>query len=98
MAAGRRDVLDALGWTPEQAEAFLARWQTLRQLAGSEDPRQRGEFERTLRSLGLRPDGVRSSREPARDVKGGAAEGRRGRPPASYRDQFKAYQQGTGGP
>jgi hypothetical protein len=98
MAAGRRDVLDALGWTPEQAEAFLARWQTLRQLAGSEDPRQRGEFERTLRSLGLRPDGVRSSRESARDVKGGAAEGRRGRPPASYRDQFKAYQQGTGGP
>jgi hypothetical protein len=31
------------------------------------------------------------------DVKGGQAEGRRSRPPGSYRDQLKAYLQGTGG-
>jgi hypothetical protein len=97
VASGRRDLLDALGWTPEQAEAFLARWEAMRQLAGSDDPRQRREFEQTLRSLGLRPDGVRSSRDVPRDVQGGAVEGRRGRPPASYRDQFKAYLQGTTG-
>jgi hypothetical protein len=90
-------VLDSLGWTPEQARGFLDRWEAMKRMAGSPDPRQRGEFEQTLRSLGLRPDGVRSSREVPTDVKGGQAEGRRSRPPAGYRDQLKAYLQGTGG-
>jgi hypothetical protein len=97
LAAGRRDVLDALGWTPEQARAFLDRWQALRRMAGSSDPRERGAYERTLRSLGLRPDGVRSSRDVPADAPGGQAEGRRSRPPASYREQFRAYLQGTAG-
>ena len=97
LASGRNDVLDELGWTPEQARAFLARWEALRRMAGSPDRRKRGEFERTLRSLGLRPDGVRSSREVPTDVKGGQAEGRRSRVPTGYREQLKAYLQGTSG-
>jgi hypothetical protein len=97
VAAGRTDVLDRLGWTPEQARAFLERWQEMRRLADSPDPRQRGEFERTLRSLGLRPEGVRSSRDAPSDTKGGQAEGRRSRPPSSYREQFEAYLRGTAG-
>jgi hypothetical protein len=95
--AGRTDVLDSLGWTPEQARAFLDRWQAMKRMAGSADPRQRSEFETTLRSLGLRPAGVRSSRDVPADVKGGQAEGRRSRPPVGYREQLKAYLQGTGG-
>ena len=69
----------------------------MQRMAGSADPRQKTEFDKTLRSLGLRPDGVRSSRDVPTDVKGGQAEGRRSRPPAGYRDQLKAYLQGTGG-
>jgi len=97
VAAGRTDVLDSLGWTPEQARAFLNRWEAMKRMAGSPDVRQRGEFEKTLRSLGLRPGGVRSSRDVPTDVKGGQAEGRRSRPPSGYREQLKAYLQGTGG-
>ena len=97
IAAGRTDVLEQLGWTPEQARTFLERWQAMRRQADSGDPRQRGEFERVLRSLGLRPDGVRSNRDVPADVKGGQAEGRRSRPPGGYREQLKAYLQGTGG-
>jgi hypothetical protein len=97
VANGRTEVLDALGWTPAQARAFLDRWEAMRRQAGSADDRQRGEFERAVRSLGLRPAGVRSSRDVPADVKGGQAQGRRSRPPASYREQFKAYLQGTGG-
>jgi hypothetical protein len=97
LSDGRSDVLDALGWTPEQAQAFLDRWHTLRQMSTSDDPRQRGEFEQTLRSLGLRPGGVKTSRDVPADAKGGQAEGRRGRPPASYREQFQAFLRGTGG-
>jgi hypothetical protein len=29
------------------------------------------------------------------DTKGGQAEGRRSRPPSDYREQFKAFMQGT---
>jgi hypothetical protein len=97
LANGRTDVLDSLGWTPEQARAFLDRWEAMKRMAGSPDPRRRGEFEKTLRSLGLRPGGVRNSRDVPADVKGGQAEGRRSRPPAGYREQLKAYLQGTGG-
>ena len=92
---GKRDVLDALGWTPEQARAFLDRWEAMRQQADTGDATAKGRFERTLQSLGLRPDGVRSSRDVPADAKGGQAEGRRSRPPADYRDQFRAFLQGT---
>lgn len=97
LEAGRTDVLDDLGWTPEQARAFLDRWQQMRRSADSPDPRQRGDFERAVRSLGLRPSGVQSSRDVPADAKGGQAEGRRSRPPASYREQFEAYLRGTNG-
>jgi hypothetical protein len=95
---GRTDMLDELGWTPEQARAFLARWQAMQRLAGSADPAERAEYERAVRSLGLRPEGVRSSRDVPADVKGGQAEGRRSRPPSDYREQFKAFMQGTSSP
>jgi hypothetical protein len=94
---GRTDVLDELGWTPDQARAFIDRWQAMRRLAESDDPVQRGEFERAMRSLGLRPDGVRSGRDVPADRKGGQAEGRRSRPPPAYREQVEAYLRGTGG-
>lgn len=95
--SGKSDVLERLGWTREQARAFLDRWEKMRRMAESDDPVQRGEFERAVRSLGLRPDGVRSSRDVPSDVRGGQAEGRRSRPPSEYREQFKAYTQGTAG-
>jgi hypothetical protein len=95
--SGSSDVLDRLGWTREQARAFLERWETMRRLSESDDPVRRGEFERAVRSLGLRPDGVKSSRDVPSDVRGGQSEGRRSRPPSEYREQFKAYTQGTAG-
>ena len=95
--SGDTAVLDRLGWTADEARAFLDRWQKMRQFAASADPVERGEFERAVRSLGLRPDGVKSSRDVPSDARGGQAEGRRSRPPADYQEQFKAYTQGTSG-
>lgn len=95
---GRDDVLHDLGWTREQASAFLNRWEAMQRMAQSEDPGQRGEFDRAVRSLGLRPEGVRRSGDVPTDVRGGQAEGRRTRPPNDYREQFKAFMQGTSVP
>ena len=94
---GRTDLLDELGWTRDQARAFLQRWEAMRSLEKSNDPVKRSEFDRAVRSLGLRAEGARSSRDVPADVKGGQAEGRRSRPPSEYREQFKAYTQGTTG-
>ncbi|RLS45462.1 MAG: hypothetical protein DWH83_00425 [Planctomycetota bacterium] len=93
--SGDGGVLDDLGWSPQQARDFLARWEAMRRMARSGDQRQRGEFEQAVRSLGLRPAGVGTSREVPADVKGGQAEGRRSRPPSDYREQFKAFLQGA---
>ena len=95
--AGRSGILDELGWTRDQARAFLKRWEAMQAMARSDDPVKRGDVERAVRSLGLRPDGARGSRDVPSDVKGGQAEGRRTRPPSEYREQFKAYTQGTTG-
>jgi hypothetical protein len=95
--AGRPEVLDDLGWTPEQARSFLDRWEQMKRMADSDKPGERAEFERALQSLGLRPNGVQSSRALPTDVKGGQAEGRRSRPPSDYREQFKAFLRGTSG-
>jgi len=95
--SGRTDVLDELGWTRDQARAFLDRWESMRRQSESPDLQKRGEFERVLRSLGLRPAGVQSSRDVPADAKGGQAEGRRSRPPSDYRERFKAFLQGTSG-
>ena len=93
--SGDTTVLDELGWTPQQARDFLARWEAMQRMARNGDARQRGEFEQAVRSLGLRPGGVRSNRDVPSDVKGGQAEGRRSRPPTDYREQFKAFMQGA---
>jgi hypothetical protein len=95
--SGQTDVLDELGWTRDQARAFLERWEAMRRQAESPDLQKRGDFERVLRSLGLRPSGVQNSRDVPADAKGGQAEGRRSRPPSDYRERFKAFLQGTSG-
>ncbi|MGI9176771.1 MAG: hypothetical protein ACR2IT_02820 [Pirellulales bacterium] len=94
--SGDTAILDELGWTPQQARDFLTRWEAMRRMARSSDERQRADFEQAIKSLGLRPGGVRSSRDVPTDVKGGQAEGRRSRPPSDYREQFKAFMQGAG--
>ncbi|MFM7249476.1 MAG: hypothetical protein ACKO5R_06235 [Planctomycetaceae bacterium] len=69
----------------------------MKALGAGGDASKRGTFDKALRSLGLRGDGVRSRRDVPSDVKGGQAEGRRTRPPSEYLEQFKAYTQGTAG-
>jgi len=95
VTSGDTEVLDELGWTPDDARAFLARWERMRQAAKDGDPRAQGEFDRAVQSLGMRPTRVQSSRDVPADVKGGQAEGRRSRPPSDYREQFRAFMQGA---
>lgn len=93
--SGDDEVLDELGWSREQAEAFLNRWEAMRRAATTGEVAGQQEFEQTLRSLGLRPEGVESSRQVPTDQRGPQAESRRTKPPLDYRERFKAYLKGT---
>lgn len=93
--SGDEAMLNELGWSREQAEAFLARWQAMQQAAARGADEQR-EYDTALQSLGLRPAGVRTSRRRAADRTGTQLESRRTQPPLEYRERFKAFQKGTG--
>ena len=97
MRSGDDAVLEELGWTREQAEAFLNRWESMKREAETGTADKQQAFDRTLRSLGLRPEGVRSSRQVPTDQRGPQTEGRRTKPPLDYRERFRAFLKGTGG-
>ena len=87
-------MLDELGWDHEQAKAFLDRWNAMQQAAAN-DVLRKEDYEQTLRSLGLRPDRVMSSRQIEQDSKGVQVENRRTQPPYEYRERFKAFLKGV---
>jgi len=101
LADGRDDseLLKQLGWTREEADAFVQRWETMRgqaQTSGPKGDAARRELDETLRSLGLRPRGsaIRAGGK-ADDRAAGLQESRRTTPPPEYSEAFKAYTQGT---
>ena len=89
------DMLRELGWTRKQAEAFLRRWENMQKASVSGSQGQQQAYEQTLRSLGLRTDRVRSSRNNVDDKKGVEVESRRTQPPYEYRERFKAFLKGA---
>ncbi len=93
----RRDpeLLDELGWTPEQLAEFTRRWRQLKQDAERNDPvgvSARRELDDVLRSLGLSPTPDRTLRsgQTRDDIQSGNT-GRRSRPPSKYRDRYDRF-------
>lgn len=89
------ELLKELGWTPEEMQQFLARWQRLKR--GAADDSGRRELDESLRSLGLRsPDSKLRQRRVQSDEQRGLSEsGDRSQPPAAYRDLFDAFRKGA---
>ncbi len=90
------ELLDRLGWTPQEAAEFLKRWQQMQREAGA--PGAAGEqsrqlWEDQLRGLGLRPHATRLRRAATTKDAGGNLRERGGQtaPPAEYRDQYRAF-------
>ena len=89
------EILKELGWTREQAEAFLRRWENMAEAADNGDQQEQQVFEQTLRSLGLRSGRVMSSRQIEQDSKGVQVENRRTQPPYEYRERITAFLKGV---
>jgi len=94
--APNRELLQDLGWTPEELKSFLQRWQQLKQSA-AEDAAGARELDASLRSLGLQPqrDRRRQGREQNDEQRGLRDAGAASTPPAAYQDLFDAFKKGT---
>jgi hypothetical protein len=93
-----QELLDRLGWSREDLEEFVKRWESMR--AGAQAPDEQAtsakrELDETLRSLGLRPRATTLKSRGVDDRAQGYQESHRTTPPAEYSESFKAYTQGT---
>jgi hypothetical protein len=93
------ELLNRLGWTRNDLEKFVKRWEQLRgpaRTGGESDASAKRELDEALRSLGLRPRATSMQGNAGRDDKSqGYKESRRTSPPPEYAEQYKAYTQGT---
>jgi hypothetical protein len=90
------ELLESLGWTPEELRRFVSRWQKLKRAARQDGGQAESELRDALRSLGLRPGGPeRRSTDRESDTLRGLQEGNRSRPPADILEKFNAYKKGA---
>ena len=96
-----KELLERLGWTPEQMRKFSNRWNKLHREArrgGNEGQEGQRELQDALRSLGLHPGRDRIRRGTSRDDKNSKVRdtGTRSLPPDEYLEQYRAYLEGKG--
>ncbi|MGE0606764.1 MAG: hypothetical protein AB7O62_06525 [Pirellulales bacterium] len=94
-----QELLDKLGWSREDMQRFVSRWEEMKSRAGqrgAEGDAARKRLEDELRGLGLRPRGTKldgDSREKEAE-RTRLRDSRRSEPPPEYAEQYKAYTQG----
>lgn len=100
LARDRSDLIERLGWTPEEARRFLERWEQLQRAAaqpGPQQPAAKKKFNDALRSLGVRPRGTELRGGSAADTPGGLRENIRFEPPREWLEQIGDYQRAVAG-
>jgi hypothetical protein len=86
------ELMKRLGWTKQDLDAFLRKWDALQRQAAA-DTTARPELDDAYRSLGLRPAAVERRTASGRDDTSRELRdaGARSEPPGSYAEQFKAF-------
>ncbi len=103
MAKDKSSLLDQLGWSREDAEGFLRRWEQMKRAAGQQGPEgaaAKKTLDEAIKSLGLRPQGTRLSADKnAPDKMEKLREGPRSEPPPDWAEPVRNYRRGvaTGG-
>lgn len=93
-----QDLLDQLGWTREDMQRFVDRWEALKRAAdqpGEEGKQAQVELDEMLRSLGLRPRGAALAGSTGDGTRiSNTREGARSDPPAAYAEKYRAFTRG----
>jgi hypothetical protein len=95
------ELLERLGWTAEDLERFLARWEAMKEAAAEQGPagdEARQTLRETLESLGLRPanSALRRGQTESDEQRALRDSGHRTAPPPEYKKLFEAYLKGAG--
>lgn len=93
-----QELLDKLGWTPDELKRFVERWKNLKAQAETAGPQadEAQELDNALRSLGLRrAEGPRFQAESAKDKLRDLQDAYRGRTPMEYQERMRKYVKGT---
>jgi len=90
------ELLKRMGWSKEQMQAFVDRWQRMRDQAKTDDSKKK-EYEDMLQSLGLVPQTgtTKIVRGKSDSLRGMREEGSRIRPPESLRERFEAFRKAS---
>lgn len=94
-----QELLDKLGWSREDMEKFIRRWEEMKRKANERGPQRdesRRQLDDELRGLGLRPQGTKLGRDSVEkeQQRTRLRDSRRSEPPPEYAEQYKAYSQG----
>ncbi|MGE0536839.1 MAG: hypothetical protein AB7O68_17845 [Pirellulales bacterium] len=92
------ELLKKLGWSREDVEKFVNKWEALRKAAGQEGPEgdeAREQYDRVINDLNLKRRGVSIRQSAKPDQVNRLRESRGSKPPAEYADQFRAYTEGA---
>jgi hypothetical protein len=97
----RRDLLQRLGWSPDDARRFLAKWEKMQQATADKGPQGKAaqkQLDDALRALGLRWRGTElRGGGTSRDKLGGLRENARFKPPAEWAEQVGDYHRTVAG-
>ena len=101
LAKEKPALLDRLGWTKEDAQRFIDRWEEMKRLAAEAGPQgdaARKDFNDAIRSLGLRPRGTELRHGGvASDKPANQHDARNSVPPPDWDEQMRAYTRGVAG-
>ena len=91
------ELLKRLGWTKDDLDAFVRRWEALKSSA-KEGGDTQAELDDAYRSLGLRPAQDKRRRAAAGDDAARSLHdaGARSEPPPGYSEQYKAFRKRAG--
>ncbi|MGD0384161.1 MAG: hypothetical protein ABSA77_11610, partial [Thermoguttaceae bacterium] len=99
LAKDRPELLERLGWTREQAQRFIDRWQQLSDAADEKGPRgeaAKKQLDDALKSLGLRPGTTVIKHGGAKtDQIQDLRDSGRFKPPLEWAEQFREYTRGV---
>ncbi|RCS41256.1 hypothetical protein DTL42_22065 [Bremerella cremea] len=91
-----QEMLDKLGWTKDDFQRFMQRWQKMKQAANSSDTGAKRKLNEALQSLGLSRGADTTRRVQSREATaGGSGDTQRTMPPPAFLEQYRAYLKGA---
>ena len=86
------DLLEKMNWTKQDLVDFVSRWEAMKGAAETGDPNAQAKYERSIKSLGLRPQSDRRAvRQNDAEISGLSEDSAVNRPPAERVPDFNSF-------